>query len=612
MAILKKIGLEGDENMKMNFLQANIDTDEIISKGTSGDIALDLAFNFASKVEKKITGLKRMNEVSDIQNKSDKNIQDLELKWANIDKFSDDNYNKYQKEYESVIERNRQLISDTKYTNAEDVTSWDINIDKQKQNGLYTLKGHKNNYDMKVESDKNITDIETKKSKFVMTGDDSLIPTILKKYDVMEAYGVPKSDIASMKMKTLAKIQSDRTKFELTQIVGDPNKSIKEKRESLEIIRNTMTNEDLWEGDANDLIKQGLLDKEDKETYITNCKSQMNETLNGTGNTIQQLNNQIKNEEYNNQRKIDLEIETNQKEYDKTIANTYSNISSGNTIEAINEMNGTEIEPSELISDSVQMTEYFGGTTPQLLKDGKYVKIIGKGDLDRIGAINNIAENKDNLTKGSVVVNNILSTFVQDTGDVRDMKLAQLVESGSLNKFDVTLHERKYSGADELIDARSLGANKNFRSGNKLKFTSISGVLKGGRAIRENTKDLSFFQQSTLSDIMYGHTINGKYGESVNIDKGFTSEAFRMAYNNNESFREDFIKALKVVKTVNRDYKSLATLNVDEKIVNKKIGDRYDKTFKVRYQTREDSKNIYEAEMPLEVQKKKLDIRSNF
>jgi len=510
-----------------NLISPNINTQNI-SKVTSGNVSLDIAYKVAGQMATKLDSAKRSNELAKLKIEANNRIQEYESQWEGKDKFSDDNYQAYIDGLNQVYELNKSLIGDTKYTKEEDVNQWYNTVNGSAANKNFVLQGQKNEYDSKKVVDDTI---------FVATGlmydyinNDNKTEAeksreeALKGFDKLKGL-IPESNIREMKMNTLLKGSGERLKRKAQEIIDSNDLSIEEKQEALTQLTKGSENKAVYEIEIDNLIAEGSLDKENRDTYLSNLE---NSTKDFIRNNSNKLKAQLENQKYTLDRKVEAEKEKLRSKYVTDYRRIDSNIRSGNYTIAISDVEETPLTPTDIMQNSYISKKYFGDTVQDIVNNGEFVQMYSTTETSRFKQEIQANENagQDRSTSISSVTS-LIESYDDDPIQKENM-IRSLLSRGVVNVEDVEL----YKTSPETLNYISAG--KQTKKAKNILYSELSD--KGGIAKAISQYNLSISKQTMLNNYILGQIVTGNINWSSQLD--YTAQNFNREYRRNLSFRQ--------------------------------------------------------------------------
>lgn len=526
-----------------SFVRTNVDTQSIVNAGkpTTGSKIMDIAFDTAIKIAEKNENAQRINENAELEIELNKDLQALESSWSGLDKYSDENYTKYKEELDNVYAKNKEKLNTTKFTTREDVDSWNNKYESSYNNVLYKNKGEKAVYDTKQLIGRTTLNMEALINDSAydsneQTSNDKM-NQVFALADTLAPY-IGETELLKMKSNSMNKQIQLRSENQINDVINS-DKPIYEKRQILNGFRNGINSNEVFEANMNNL-NFGKISADDKKIIAGNAKKYMEENVNKAGGLYERIDNQIKNQEYQEF----IKVETTKNQLQKSLVNETlsvdSNVRGGNPIIAINTIEEQAYTPSSLMSDSVTMTKYFGGTTYDIVNKGGYVQMYATSETQRMKQ--ELDVNDLNGTKRDVALTNVRDEINSyESSDQKENVKRSLIARGVITPAEAELMDRPDGGA--IINDIHLG--KTSKIGSKILFSNIPGKSS---QLRNQVEGLTPYQQELLSSIIGGKIASGEIGWAKQTQVNAVTVNSR--YNSDPAFKELFDNAIQDVRTI--------------------------------------------------------------
>lgn len=563
--LLKKVD-DITPSVAPSFLSSTADTQKIVNAGTSGMETMDMIFKHVNKIANNLTELERQNELMDVQSQADENLKEYELSWGDKAKFDDENYDSYMSGLKNVYAENKQLIKQTKYATASDVETWNHNLEMSQNNNEFTVGGLRSQYKIKQVTDKTLTHISLNSNKFSQTGDTDLLKKSLKLVDNLQYAGVSDNDRKKMKVKTIVSFNSGKMDKDINDIISDSKLSDKEKMDRLQTIRLGMQSKDIVQKDIDDLVGNGILDKDEnmQNLYRDIVDYQLKNEYLGSSGKIYEAQAKVVNG-YNKR------LESANKE----IMSAYSDRRNGNNLQLLSTLESRPISETDLL-DINTSKKYFGKTPETMKSDNSFVSLFSITDINSMKN-----ENKISVTNGiprservQQIISNIGDADDEDLTIEQTMKYRQLIKQGVISQFEFDNRDNK-----AVLDEYSYGENN--KSSNKLNNLFWVKTSRLPSSVKKAVNDISPEKRNMLSVLITGYAI--KHPEESLLDiKGQVSgiQISQVLKDKNSPFNAQFKKWLDIDEKGNiigivgafqpKTYKENA-IQVDDEIIQNTI-----------------------------------------
>lgn len=589
--LLSQHNVEGI-NSKTNFVNPRIDTESLVRASTSGNKIMDMVFDKAISLANNINEVKRQNKLAELQIEAQKNIDDYELQWKSVDRYSQENYDEYLKGLNQVYEKNKNLIAGTDYyINESDVNSWRNKIDSEAGVELYRQSGLKAQYEIKKAADETTLNIEATKSNYIQTGDENLKETMIKLYDSLKSLGVPEHEIELMKIKSLIDSDSSRIQVEADSILNNPDLTLEQKMEMIKTLNINLNNKQLMEEDVNEAVKKGYISNDMADVYKKYSDTVRLNKWNSSNGILSKLEEQIRNENYRIQTQTENERLKIENKILKEKADVKTNIKNGNNLNAISIIEGRPVDPTEMITTPGLSEKYYGYAPNDILKKNEYIQTASTYEINNIK--NQARIDKINNVQRSQTVGGIFERIdnIQDYNLKENIK-REYISNGVINGFELHLYENQSSSAiqyTEMIDYLDIGGS----NGTLNKMGGFVGIADAN--IREALQPLGndFNKRELVSQIIVGGILSGRFGTAIDTTKGITATTFRQTYKLNKDFKDFVDDTIKAVSTYEPIKYKKADIKYDnyDRIIDKKYENE---TITIRRQSMEKGLTPYE------------------
>lgn len=568
------------------FINPTINMDTFIDRygRTSGNNVVDIILNKSIEVSNNLNELRRQNELTDIELKANQNIQDYELSWntkdinGNIkDKYSDENYGDYLNGLQKVYEKNKLLITDTKYTNASDVNKWEKTIQSSLNNTFYTEEGKKSEYDINKITDETILNINSIDGQIISNGDPSgkLTEQKLALFNGLEKLGIPKHKIEAMKMKSLIDTDISTMKLQIQETINNPTLSIQEKRERLNDIKNGFNNNSVYVDNADEAVKKGFIDKKYAEFYKDYSSKTIKEAMISADGYINKFENDIRNEEYQNHIALQNQIREREKKINSEKYSISQAIRTGDNFKAISIIEDRPINGFELVQNQDLTKKYYGKTPEDILwKENKnsthlYIPTLSIYETNSIK--NQSAVDKLNGIPRSTTASYLYEKINSLEGNERENLKREYLSKGIITSFEygVLNGEVKFETDTKpnMINYSSVGKEHSSENG----IQDFAG-LNSAENLSRNLRKLSYNQKQLTSQIIIGAIKSKPEFVGLFPNGKITLGAVNKKYNSNNGFREFVNDVIQGVHSIDTSKYTSAQLKQQDyiKIIEKK------------------------------------------
>lgn len=574
---LKEVGVE-NLSTTPNFINTPVNTQDII-KATSGnklnDIVLDTAISYAKKLDK----MKASNEIAKSEISLNNKIKEYELSWQKQDKYSAENYEKYKSGLASIYDEAKANFANTQYTTEADVLNWENKVNQSQANALYTQDGEKANYDIKKTTDETLTNVSGLLGEYSASGDESIKLKALDMMNNLESIGIPKWEIEQKKIKLLVKADSDKLEIDINKIINNPNLSLEEKKNQIQIMRDNLSNQDMFKLYADESIKNKYLDKNSADALISYSKSVYQDKFLKAGGVLESMETSIRNEQY----RIQTQLENEQLKRENTILREKQEVGnylrSGNDIKAVAVLEGREIVGYDMVANEDLAQKYYGNTPKQILSNNEYIPTLSTFEI-------NDMKNKARVdAQNNIVRAETVSAFYENIKDIDNLQEKENIQreyiaNGVMTDFEMNLMngnlQPQQSGTYEMINYADIGSNNS-------RLNKLGGFvgIGSGSATRELRGQLDklgndYYKKQQLSEVVVGAMISGKFGIAFDGTKGIDTTSFRQAYNNNPDFKAFVDDTIEIISQSNpQKYRKANMKDIDYKnVIDEKYGNK--------------------------------------
>ncbi|MFA6708394.1 MAG: hypothetical protein WCR79_01695 [Fusobacterium sp.] len=506
-------------------ISSNIDTRKIVET-TSGNAMADMVFNEANAIAKRLDTLKRKNELASVELAADTNLRNYEAQWSGKDKLDDSSFNSYKEGLENVYEENKKLIGNTKFTTEDDINNWYNTTTSYSSKQAFVLKGQKNQYDIQKVTNESITNATGLMMDYVETQDNDKAYNSRKKalgiLDGLKTF-LPDDRVEKMKLDSVIKSNQERLRRQMQAIISDDGLSLDRKQDAINLIMNGADKDTAYAQDIDNLIKDKSINSKYKDAYVGELKNSTKDFIYGVG---KQLNEQIVNQKYTEERRIRSAQEQLQNSYNSNYRRIDSNIRSGNYTIAISDIEDKPLAPTDVMKNPSLCTKYFGNNLSDIVSEGGYIQMFSSTEASSFKR--EIQANEDSGQDRSASIYNVINEINSYEDPIEKENIAKsLIGRGVINLEDYQLN----STNPEALNAISLGRTTN--KSNKILYSNVTNSK-----IYEKVKDLSPYKQNLINEYMLGKISKGEIGWSNQLS--YDALSFSRAYNRNAEFRQAF------------------------------------------------------------------------
>lgn len=559
----------GQLDSGIKLVNAKIDPRNIIeaSKPSTGSEIMDIAINKATEFAGQLYDSKRKNEYVEMKLNADSKVKEYEASWAGKDKFGEDNYETYSNGLKNILNENETLLANAKYQKSEDFDKWKLEQKQIYSNTLFKVEGEKNQYDTRVVIDKTMLNITALQEKYVTANDN-------EKNLIMDEVGslmttlnplLPDGESAKFKMNIFTDMQSRRFKYGVENIINNGNLDDSQKLGMLNNLKENISNKQVYERDADELIEMGMLDKDMKEAYIETSMGKANASVLGQNGLIQKLNDKIENDRV----RAELKAERDKQKAFRESMGILSKIESGYDITAIRELYEEPMTQEQLVNNPTIIKELFGfSNSKDILDDGKYVDMYNVGQLNDLK--NKASVDDDKGVPRFDTVSEMYNIINLEDPIARENATRQFLASGLITPVELEVLSNNNSDSKSIINSSRIGRKSKSKNDLKGLISGAPGYLPND--FQNKISGMSFEQRAMMEDLIIGEALSGNYAAGINAKSKFGLPELKTALRD-EAFKKSIMSKADVILGIRPKKYSKAQINKKKAI--ELVGKKY-------------------------------------
>lgn len=290
------------------FVDSGVDANTLAKEAyvaTSGNELVDMAFDKLIDYSTKLDKIKADNELARASQNAEKLIMEYENSWQGMNKYSDDNYERYVSGLKETYGRAKMdFLSTTKYATEQQVNQFDVGLSNAQTSYLYQQNAKKSSFEIESTIDETEVNASRLMDLYKQTGDESYLQNANQLYSNLSPL-VGKAKVEMLKRQATQESISGRIQYQINEVFNTSG-TLGEKRAKLNQIRENLYGKNgtaTLEGMANELVKKGLYSDVDtaKADLLESYNSKINYHLT---NAI----DRVDNEEMRLQSKKEMEL----------------------------------------------------------------------------------------------------------------------------------------------------------------------------------------------------------------------------------------------------------------------------------------------------------------